>query len=115
MKLYFLALFVMGALVSPIQSSATDSINSKREIKSNNFDVVYLGSVTRPDGVIYLYVDEVSNTITYAEFISPGHTYSLSAIVNGKTDYTIVRGHFTFIDENGNSKVVILNNATFVY
>jgi len=112
MKSYLLALILMGTLAVPSQSSAAVSVYSKQQIKSITFEGVFLGTVQRTDGVIYLYVDEFSNTITHAEFISAGHTYTLLTIVNGKTDYTIVRGQFTFVDENGNSKVVILNNAT---
>lgn len=112
MKFHFLALFVLGTLIAPSHSSATGSVHSKQEIKSNKYDEVYLGSVVRPDGVIYLYVTEGTNEITYAEFTSIGHTYTLSSISIGRTDFTIVHGEFKFIDENGNSKVVILNNAT---
>lgn len=113
MKSYFLALFVLGTLVVPGSSSARAGVHSHRETRAVKFDQVYLGSVTRSDGVIYLYGDSGSGDVTYAEFVSAGHSYELVEIVNGKTDYTIVKGRFTFIDENSTSKVILLNNASF--
>lgn len=111
MKKLSILILMMMAFYVPSSSLAADPA-TKTELRSGKASLVYIGKVTRTDGVIYLYTESGSNRVTYAEFYSPTSTYILLGIVNGATDYTIVRGQFTFADENDNIKVIVLNNAT---